>query len=104
MDITHEGPASFRTSAARKGPIALLREGAQEIYSRHHLIRYLARADMKKKGADTFFGNVWWVFDPLLQMVVYVVLVTLIFRRRPRLPVVHIRGDPAMEVVHDIGY
>jgi lipopolysaccharide transport system permease protein len=81
MDITHEGPASFRTSAARQGPIALLREGAQEIYSRHHLIRYLARADMKKKGADTFFGNVWWILDPLLQMVVYVVLVTLIFQK-----------------------
>jgi len=36
---------------------------------------------MKKKGADTFLGNVWWVIDPLLMMVVYVVLVTVITQR-----------------------
>ena len=81
MDISHEVPAAFRTSAARKGPIDLVVEGAREIYSRHRLIGYLARADMKKKGADTFFGNLWWVLDPLLQMVVYVVLVTVIFQK-----------------------
>ena len=38
-------------------------------------------ADIKKKGADTFLGNLWWVLDPLLQMVVYVVFVSLIFDR-----------------------
>ena len=33
---------------------------------------------MHKRGADTLLGNLWWVIDPLLQMVVYVVFVTII--------------------------
>ena len=82
MSATSEAPAAFRHSAARPGPIALLREGIDEILSRRRLIRYLVQADIKKKGADTLLGNVWWVLDPLLQMVVYVVLVSIILQRR----------------------
>jgi lipopolysaccharide transport system permease protein len=37
---------------------------------------------MRKRGADTFLGNFWWVLDPILQMAVYVVLVTLLARGR----------------------
>ena len=81
MDMTHEVPASFRTSATRPGPVGLVAEALGEIRSRRRLIRYLAQADMKKKGTDTFFGNIWWILDPLLQMAVYVVLVTLIFQK-----------------------
>lgn len=82
MDMTHEVPASFRTSATRPGPIGLVAEALGEIRSRRRLIRYLAQADMKKKGTDTFFGNIWWILDPLLQMTVYVILVTLIFQKK----------------------
>jgi ABC-type polysaccharide/polyol phosphate export permease len=81
MDISQEVPAAFRTSAARLGPIGLLREAASDIRSRSRLIRYLAMADLKKKGTDTLFGNVWWVLDPLLQMLVYVVLIEVILQR-----------------------
>ena len=56
-------------------------EALGEIRSRRRLIGYLAQADMKKKGTDTFFGNIWWILDPLLQMTVYVILVTLIFQK-----------------------
>ena len=35
---------------------------------------------MKRKGADTLLGNIWWVLDPLLQMVVYVVFVAIILQ------------------------
>jgi len=81
MQTTEEVPAAFRTSAARVGPMGLLAQAASEVRNRRHLIGYLARADLKKKGTDTFFGNLWWVIDPLLQMAVYVVLVTVIFQR-----------------------
>ena len=81
MDISQEAPAAFRTSAVRPGPIGLLREAANDIRSRSRLIRYLAMADLKKKGTDTLFGNVWWVLDPLLQMLVYVVLIEVILQR-----------------------
>jgi len=36
---------------------------------------------MKKRGSDTVLGNIWWILDPLLQMAVYVVLVSVIRNR-----------------------
>jgi len=81
MDISQETPAQFRTTAIRPGPIGLLGEAIGDIRSRWRLIRYLARADLKKSGTDTLFGNVWWVLDPVLQMAVYAILVTVIFQR-----------------------
>ena len=81
MDISTEAPAAFRTSAARPGPLGMLGEAAADIRSRWRLIRYLAQADLKRKGTDTLFGNIWWVLDPLLQMGVYVILVTVVFQR-----------------------
>ena len=59
----------------------MLREAVVEVFGRRRLIGYLVRADLRKKGADTLLGNVWWVLDPLLQMLVYVVLIAFIFRR-----------------------
>ncbi len=81
MDITNDIPVAYRTTASRPGPIGLVGEALAEVRSRRRLIAYLARADLKKKGTDTLFGNIWWILDPLLQMAVYVVLVTLVFQR-----------------------
>ena len=81
MDITQEAPAAFRTSATRPGPLGLLAEAVGDLRSRWRLVRYLAQADLKRKGTNTFFGNVWWILDPILQMAVYVILVTVIFQR-----------------------
>jgi ABC-type polysaccharide/polyol phosphate export permease len=81
MDVTPGTTASFRSSATRPGPVGLIAEGFADIWSRRRLIGYLVRADLKKKGADTLFGNLWWILDPLLQMLVYVVLVEFIFHR-----------------------
>jgi ABC-type polysaccharide/polyol phosphate export permease len=66
-------------AARRPGAIELVTNGFREIWSHRRLTRYLVRADLKKHGSDTVLGNVWWVLDPLLQMVVYVVLVSVIF-------------------------
>ena len=82
MTSVSEAPASFRSSAVRPGPVGLVREGVGDVLSRRRLIRYLVQADLKKKGADTLLGNIWWVVDPLLQMAVYVILVSLIFARK----------------------
>jgi homopolymeric O-antigen transport system permease protein len=81
MAVASEAPASFRSSALRPGPIALTTQGISEVLSRRRLIRYLVQATLKKHGSDTLLGNVWWVIDPLLQMLVYVVLVSVIFAR-----------------------
>jgi ABC-type polysaccharide/polyol phosphate export permease len=68
--------------------LELLREGLADIASRRRLIRYLLHAEMRKRGSDTILGNIWWVLDPLLQMLVYVVLVAIIGRglNRPDYP------------------
>jgi ABC-type polysaccharide/polyol phosphate export permease len=81
MAVASEAPASYRSSAARPGALQVIADGFREVLSRRRLIRYLVRADLKKKGADTLLGNVWWVVDPLLQMLIYVVLVALVFAR-----------------------
>lgn len=67
-------------AARRPGSAELVLQGFREIWSRRRLARYLVRADLHKHGADTLLGNVWWILDPLLQMAVYVVLVSVIFR------------------------
>ncbi|MEX1344043.1 MAG: hypothetical protein AB1Z63_05180, partial [Candidatus Limnocylindrales bacterium] len=36
---------------------------------------------MKKRGVNTVLGNVWWVLDPLITMLVYVLVMTVIFQR-----------------------
>jgi ABC-type polysaccharide/polyol phosphate export permease len=81
MAVASEVPSTFRSSAIRPGPIALVRLGLGELLQRRRLIRYLVQANLKKQGSDTLLGNVWWVIDPLLQMLVYLILVTVIFQR-----------------------
>ncbi len=81
MSATSEVPAAFRNAAGARGPFDLIGEGITDIRSRRRLVRYLVQADIRKRGADTLLGNVWWVLDPLLQMVVYVVFVSIIVPR-----------------------
>ena len=81
-----EVPASFRSSSVRPGSFALIRIGIRETLSRRRLIAYLVRADLKKSGADTLLGNVWWIVDPLLQMLIYYVLVGVILNRGASTP------------------
>lgn len=81
MSVSTANPVTYRSSAARPGPVRLVVEGFRDVLSRRRLIRYLVQADVKKKGSDTILGNVWWILDPLLQMLVYVILVSVIFSR-----------------------
>ncbi|HYK95360.1 MAG TPA: ABC transporter permease [Candidatus Dormibacteraeota bacterium] len=64
--------------------LTLLSEAIREVASRRRLIRYLVQADMKKRGSDTVLGNVWWILDPLLQMAVYLVFVSIIARSQAK--------------------
>jgi lipopolysaccharide transport system permease protein len=76
-------------TSVRPGALGLITEAFRETWSRRRLIGYIIRADMKRKGADTLLGNLWWVIDPLLQMLVYVVLVSVIqggFQKTPDYP------------------
>lgn len=78
---TTEAPAVIHNSAARQGPLALLWEAIREISSRRRLVRYLVQADIKRRGVNTVLGNLWWVLDPLLLMLVYLVFVAVVTTR-----------------------
>ena len=100
--VPTEAIASSDPRRAAHGAFALVRTGLSEVFGRRRLTRYLVGADIKRTHADTLLGQLWWVIDPLLQMAVYIVLVTIIFQPPDtRLPAVHLRGHPALEVVHD---
>ncbi|MEO8469606.1 MAG: ABC transporter permease [Chloroflexota bacterium] len=77
MTTTLETPvASY--GGGRPNALRLIVSGLTDIWSRRRLTRYLVQADLSKHGADTILGNIWWILDPLLQMGVYVVFVTLL--------------------------
>jgi lipopolysaccharide transport system permease protein len=90
--VLPSGPMATTTArplraARRPSSLGLIGEGLREIWSRRRLTGYLVRADLHKHGADTILGNVWWLLDPLLQMAVYVVLVSVIFKiQKPDYP------------------
>jgi lipopolysaccharide transport system permease protein/teichoic acid transport system permease protein len=81
MGVVNEAPAAFRSSNDRPGPVALIQSAITDVWSRRRLIRYMVRADVKKRGVNTVLGNIWWVLDPLLTMLVYVLVMTVIFQR-----------------------
>jgi homopolymeric O-antigen transport system permease protein len=81
MSATSEVPAGFRNAAGEGGFVRLVAAGFNDIRTRQRLVRYLVQADVRRRGADTLLGNIWWVLDPLLQMVVYVVFLTIVVRR-----------------------
>lgn len=76
-----EAIASPRPRRQRPGAIGLIRAGLSELIGRRRLTRYLVGADIKRTHSDTALGQLWWIIDPLLQMAVYIVLVTIIFQR-----------------------
>jgi lipopolysaccharide transport system permease protein len=78
---TTEAIGSSRPGTRRPGGIALTRTGLGEMLGRRRLTRYLVGAELKRTHADTAFGQIWWVLDPLLQMAVYTFVVTVIFVR-----------------------
>ena len=79
---TSEATASTRRRGPRKGAGTLIRAGLDDMFGRRRLTRFLVGADIKRTHADTLFGQLWWVIDPLLQMAVYIILVTIIFARK----------------------
>ncbi|HSS35145.1 MAG TPA: hypothetical protein VLR93_02640, partial [Patescibacteria group bacterium] len=65
-----EAIASPRPSIPRRGAVALVRTGIGELVGRRRLTRYLVGAELKRTHADTAFGQIWWILDPILQMAV----------------------------------
>lgn len=52
-----------------------------EAFEWRSLIARLARAELRRENARLILGSLWWIADPLLQMLVYSVLVGLLLGR-----------------------
>ena len=70
----------YVATGRRPSAFELVRDAIREVVGWRELIRQLALADMRRAGAHTIIGNVWWVLDPLLQMPLYVLLVGVVLR------------------------
>jgi homopolymeric O-antigen transport system permease protein len=79
---TTEASASPRRRVNARGPATLVPAGLTDMLGRRRLTRYLVGAELKRTHADTAFGQIWWVLDPLLQMIVYAFVVTVVFARK----------------------
>lgn len=75
---------SFELDAPLYEREGLLRGGLNELrelrrYS--ELVRYMMSSSLRLETAGTILGAIWWLLDPLLLMVVYVVFVDVILQR-----------------------
>jgi ABC-type polysaccharide/polyol phosphate export permease len=81
---------------------SLLRDARDELKAvarYRHLLRYLITSALRTENANTVFGFVWWILDPLLLMSVYVLLVgVLLDRGTPDFPVFILTAIVAWEL------
>ena len=56
----------------------------RDIWGRRELVKYLVLADLKSTHKNTALGYLWWLFDPILLMVVYTFLVYVLRRNSQR--------------------
>jgi ABC-type polysaccharide/polyol phosphate export permease len=73
------GPVSLGTAVA--GPLTSSGLQLVRLFAWRHLVIDLARAELRRENARLVFGALWWVADPLLQMIVYTILVSVVFAR-----------------------
>jgi lipopolysaccharide transport system permease protein len=55
--------------------------GLVEIVTRRYLVVRIAVAELRRDGAGLLLGEVWWIADPLIQMLIYTLLVGVIWVR-----------------------
>jgi ABC-type polysaccharide/polyol phosphate export permease len=70
-----------RVRVYRAGPFARAGQVVVDVLTWRHLVVQLARAELRRENARLVLGDLWWIADPLLQMVVYTVLVSVVFQR-----------------------
>jgi len=70
-----------------------MREYLKEILKRKDLLRYLVMSGLKADNRDSYLGYLWWLLDPLLNVLVYYfVVVTILGRGGPDYPVFLVIG------------
>jgi ABC-type polysaccharide/polyol phosphate export permease len=65
----------------RRGSIGTILEGLTSLIERRRLVWYLTVSEVRNKGSNSLLGNIWWFLDPALQLFVYFLLVSVIFKQ-----------------------
>jgi lipopolysaccharide transport system permease protein/teichoic acid transport system permease protein len=65
----------------RRGPVREAWRQAAATLRYRPLIRYLVSSSLRTQNTGTIFGHLWWLLDPLLLMLVYVVLIDVVLER-----------------------
>jgi ABC-type polysaccharide/polyol phosphate export permease len=73
LDLPIEPPPIERSSLLRDA-----RDELRDLVRYRHLLRYLVRSSLRTENANTVFGFLWWILDPLLQCAVYVLFIGVI--------------------------
>jgi lipopolysaccharide transport system permease protein/teichoic acid transport system permease protein len=66
---------------ARRGPVREAWRQAAATLRYRPLIRYMVSSSLRTQNTGTIFGHLWWLLDPLLLMLVYVVLIDVVLER-----------------------
>ena len=53
-----------------------------ELWSRRELVRFLVVSNLKSSQKNSVLGYIWWLLDPLMLMLVYTVMMTILGRSR----------------------
>jgi len=53
----------------------------EEVRRRKDLLLYLVSSDLRAQHRNTFLGYLWWLLDPILNLIIYYFVVGIVFRR-----------------------
>lgn len=56
-------------------------EYTKQLYEKRTLIKYLTASNLKANNKNTALGYFWWLLEPLLMMLVYLVVIGVILKR-----------------------
>ena len=61
--------------------LAYLMQRVRDLYEYRHLVQYLASSALRVERVSFAFGFLWWLLDPLLQIVIWTFVIVDILGR-----------------------
>jgi ABC-type polysaccharide/polyol phosphate export permease len=72
------GDRTVTVHVAQDGRLPAVRPYVREMWRRRRLAMHMARSNLKASNADTLFGQLWHVLNPLLLGLVYFLMITIL--------------------------
>lgn len=87
------GDREVTVHVAHDGRLPAVKPYLQEMWRRRRLAMHMARSNLKASNADTVFGQLWHVLNPLLLGLVYFLMITILRGGRSNMDyLVHLLG------------